>query len=146
MAVKAINRAEILGRVGSDPEIDTSKNNRKFAKFRVATWTKWKDKQTDEWQEKTEWHSIIAWGYQAEACEKIFKGDLVYIAGSIEYSHFETESGETKHYTSITAREINVIGRIQPRTNDDVEAYKSGAGNAEEAVDEMDEEVGDLPF
>jgi len=107
MAVKSFNRVMLIGRVGRDPEFNTTPNNKKYSKFSLSTWRSWKD-ASGEWQQDTQWHNIIAWGYQAEVCEKLHKGSLVYVNGEINYNSYKKDD-ETKYFTQIKASEIGLL-------------------------------------
>lgn len=86
-----MNEANLMGNVGADPEIKFAQNGRKYATFSVATSEKWKDKNTGEQKEQTEWHRVTVWHEQiAEVVEKyVKKGSRVFVRGKIEYSEYQ---------------------------------------------------------
>lgn len=91
-----------MGRVGQDPELRTLSNGTKVARFSVATAKSYQD-QAGEWQEKTTWHTIIAWRQLADrAMETVQKGDLCFLNGEINTRRVERE-GDTRYYTDIVA-------------------------------------------
>ena len=93
-----VNKVIIIGNLGRDPEIKYTQSNVPVANFSVATSESWKDKNTGEWQEKTEWHRIVAWRHLAERAEKyLSKGKQVYIEGSSRPA-----SGRTRTATTAT--------------------------------------------
>jgi single-strand DNA-binding protein len=117
-----VNKVIIIGNLGRDPEIKYTQSNIPVANFSVATTESWKDKQSGEWQEKTEWHRVVAWRYLAEKAEKsLAKGKQVYVEGKLETRKWTGQDGNDRYTTEIVAREIVVLGR-----KDDSEGYSSG--------------------
>ena len=134
----SVNRVQIIGNLGRDPEVRYI-NDTPVANFSVATTEKWKDKQTGEWQEKTEWHRIVAWRYLAERVEKFLrKGKQVYVEGKLETRKWEKD-GEDKYTTEIIARDIQLLGR---KDEDEQAQDSKPATNYAPSVDEDDS----LPF
>ena len=107
---RSLNRVEIIGNLGADPEIRSTTSGVRVATLSVATNRRWTDKQ-GQTQEKTEWHRVICWDRLAEICERFLKrGDRVYVDGSIEYRQFEGQDGQTKYITEIRARDMIMLG------------------------------------
>ena len=106
---RGVNRVTIIGNLGADPETRYSQGGQAVTKIRVATSESWKDKQTGDKVEKTEWHSITFFGRLAEvAGEYLRKGSKVYIEGSLSTSSWEKDG--QKHYkTEIVAREMQML-------------------------------------
>jgi len=96
MALYSKNKAIVLGRVGGDPEIRTTQNGNKVATFSVATSEGWKDKQTGEWKEKTEWHRITVWneGLIGIIEKHVGKGDRVQVEGQLQTRKYEKDGVE----------------------------------------------------
>lgn len=106
-----VNKAIIVGNLGRDPEIRYTPSGMAVANFSVATTEKWKDKDTGEQREKTEWHRIVAWGRLGEICgEYLQKGSQVYIEGSLQTNQWEKD-GITRYTTEIRAKEMKMLGR-----------------------------------
>jgi single-strand DNA-binding protein len=101
-----VNKAILIGYVGSEPETRTFDSGSTLLSFRVATTAVWK--QNGEKKERTEWHSISCWGKLAESLDWLEKGSLVYIEGEIRYSTYEKD-GETRYRTDIHAQNISVL-------------------------------------
>lgn len=97
-----INKAIILGRLGKSPEIRTTQTGKSIASFSVATSESWKDKNTGEKREKTEWHNITVMnsGLVNIVDRYINKGDIVYIEGKINTNQYE-KNGEKRYSTNI---------------------------------------------
>jgi single-strand DNA-binding protein len=96
----ALNRVQLIGHLGSDPEARFTSSGRQLATFRVAVTKRWK--KDEAWQEATEWITIEAWGPLAERCaQSLRKGSLVYIEGELRTNRYEDKSGETKYFTNV---------------------------------------------
>ena len=122
-----VNKVIIVGNLGRDPEIKYTQSNVPVANFSVATSESWKDKATGEWQEKTEWHRIVAWRHLAERAEKYLrKGKQVYIEGKIETRKWQGQDGQDRYTTEIVAREMQLLGR-----RDDNESSGGGGGGGQ---------------
>lgn len=108
---KSVNKVILVGNVGKDPDIKYTPGGKPVAKLSLATNERYKDKG-GEWQERTEWHSIIAWQRLAEIVgEYVTKGSRLYIEGRLQTSSWEDrQSGETKFRTEIVAGDIVLLG------------------------------------
>jgi single-strand DNA-binding protein len=108
---KSVNKVILVGNVGKDPEVRYSPSVTPVANFSLATNEKFKDRN-DQWQERTEWHSIVAWKRLAEiAGEYVAKGSKLYVEGKIQTSSWEDrQSGERKYRTEIIARDLLLLG------------------------------------
>lgn len=107
---RSLNKAMVIGNLGSDPEVRSTSSGTRVATLSVATSRRWTDRNGQD-QEKTEWHRIVAWDKLAEICERyLSKGDRVYIEGRIEYRQWEGQDGQTRYTTEIRAREMIMLG------------------------------------
>lgn len=107
---RSLNRVQIIGNLGADPELRSTPSGARVATLSVATSRRWNDRQGQQ-QEKTEWHRVIFWEKLAEICERYLKrGDKVYVEGSIEYRQYEDKDGQTKYITEIRGREMIMLG------------------------------------
>lgn len=107
---RSLNKAQIIGNLGADPEIRSTTSGTRVATLSIATSRSWNDREGQR-QEKTEWHRVVCWDKLAEICEKYLKrGDRLYIDGSIEYRQWEGQDGQTKYTTEIRAREMIMLG------------------------------------
>jgi len=107
---RSLNKAQIIGNLGADPEIRSTTSGTRVATLSVATSRSWQDRSGQR-QEKTEWHRVVCWDKLAEICERYLKrGDRVYIEGRIEYRQWEGQDGQTKYTTEIRAREMIMLG------------------------------------
>lgn len=99
----ALNRAEIIGNLGADPDVRSFSNGGKVANLSVATTRKWRDQQTGETREDTEWHrvAITAEGLAGVAERYLRKGSKVYIAGRLKTRKWQDQSGQDRYTTEI---------------------------------------------
>lgn len=105
-----VNKAIILGNLGRDPEIQELKTGTKVCRLNVATTRRWRDKNTNETVEETEWHRVSVWGAQADPCMKyLSKGRQVYVEGRLRTTSYEKD-GITKYSTEIIADTVQFIG------------------------------------
>ena len=106
-----VNKAIIVGNLGRDPEIRYSANGNAFASISIATSERWKDKNTGEQQEKTEWHRVKLFGRLAElAGEYLKKGSQVYIEGRLQTTKYQDKEGVDRWSTDIVARDMTFLG------------------------------------
>ncbi len=108
---KSVNKVILVGNLGRDPEVKYTPNGVPVAKFSLATNERYKDK-AGEWQDRTEWHNIVAWQRLAEIVgEYVKKGSKVYIEGRLQTSSWEDkQSGEKKYRTEIIAHDLVLLG------------------------------------
>ena len=108
---KSINKVILVGNVGKDPEVKYTPSGVALAKFSLATNERFKDK-SGEWQDRTEWHNVLAWQRLAEIVgEYVHQGTKLYIEGKLQTSNWEDRnSGEKKFRTEIVARDIVLLG------------------------------------
>jgi len=108
-----MNKAMVIGNLGSDPEVRYTANQTPVATFSLATTERWKDGEGNK-QEHTEWHRIVAWGRLAEICgEHLHKGDKVFIEGKLRTRKWTDRDDITRYTTEINARELEMLGGRQ---------------------------------
>ena len=106
-----INKAILIGRLGSDPEVRYTPSGVAVANFSIATSEEWKDRDTGEKKERTEWHRIVAWRRLGEICgEYLSKGRQVYIEGRIQTRDWEDRDGNKRYTTEIVATDVQFLG------------------------------------
>lgn len=120
MATRGVNRCIILGTLGSDPEVKYSASGSAIANLSVATSEQWKDKQTGEKKEQTEWHRIVIFGKLAEvAGEYLRKGSQVYIEGQLRTRKWTDSNGVDKYTTDIVIPQIGGVMQMLGGKRDD---------------------------
>lgn len=106
-----INKVILVGRLGRDPEVRYTADGTAVANFTMATSKEWKDKQTGEKKERTEWHKVVAWRRLGEICgEYLSKGKQVYIEGSLQTREWQDQDGNRRWTTEIVASEMQMLG------------------------------------
>lgn len=109
--MKGINKAIIVGTLGKDPEVRYMPQGDAVCNISIATSESWKDKQSGEKQEKTEWHRVVAFRRLAEIMgEYLKKGSQVYIEGKIQTRKWTDKEGNDKYTTEILANEMQMLG------------------------------------
>jgi len=103
---RTINRVELLGRVGSDPELRQTQGGTAVVQLRLAT-----DRRRENGEGETDWHTIVCWAKQAEAvAEYVRTGERVYVAGRLQQQSWETDAGERRSRTEVHAHEVIFLG------------------------------------
>ena len=106
-----VNKVILVGNLGRDPELRYTQNGQAVANFSVATSENWKDKNTGERQERTEWHRIVVWGRVGENCAQyLSKGRTVYIEGRLQTREWEDKEGQKRKTTEINAQTVQFLG------------------------------------
>jgi len=111
--MSCLNKIELIGYLGSDPEVRAfSQGGDRFAAFKLPTSERWRDKQTGEMREVTEWHRVVTRGSQlCEFVEKYLrKGTLVYVEGQLRYRKWKDDQGVERTVSEIHAYEIKPLG------------------------------------
>ena len=108
---RGINKVILIGNLGADPETRARPSGTTVANLRVATSESWRDKQTGEQQERTEWHRVALFGRLAEvAGEYLRKGSQVYIEGSLRTRKWQDKQGNERYSTEIVGNELQMLG------------------------------------
>ena len=106
----ALNRVQLIGRLGKDPESKFTPTGKKVAHFSLAISNRWKSKD-GEAKEFTEWVNVEAWGRLGEVCQEYLKkGSLVFVEGRLKTDRYEN-NGETKFYTKVIALSMQMLDR-----------------------------------
>jgi len=106
----SVNKVIILGRLGQDPELKHTPNGASVCNFSVATSERWKDKNSGQDMEKTEWHRVVVWGKLAESCNQyLSKGREAFVEGRLETRTWE-QDGVKRYTTEINATTVQFIG------------------------------------
>ena len=108
---RGINRVILIGNLGQDPEVRQTTSGKTVTNLRVATSDSWKDKQTGEQREQTEWHSVVMFDRLAEiAGEYLRKGSQVYLEGKLRTRKWQDKEGHDRWTTEIQANEMQMLG------------------------------------
>ncbi|HEY7964093.1 MAG TPA: single-stranded DNA-binding protein [Steroidobacteraceae bacterium] len=108
---RGINKVILIGNLGADPETRAMPSGTTVANLRIATSESWRDKQSGEQQERTEWHRVALFGRLAEiAGEYLRKGSQVYIEGSLRTRKWQDKQGNDRYSTEIIGNELQMLG------------------------------------
>ncbi len=108
---RGINKVILVGNLGGDPETRYMPSGSAVTNFTVATNESWKDKQTGEQKERTEWHRVVMFDRLAEiAAEYLRKGSQVYIEGKLQTRKWQGQDGQDRYTTEIRANEMQMLG------------------------------------
>jgi single-strand DNA-binding protein len=106
----ALNRVQLIGRLGKDPESRFTPTGKRLAHFSLAVSNRWKSGDGES-KEYTEWVNVEAWGRLGEICQEYLrKGSLVYIEGRLKTERYETD-GDVKYYTKVVALSMQMLDR-----------------------------------
>ena len=142
----SVNKVILLGNLGRDPETRYTTGGDAVTNLRIATTETWKDKGGEK-QEKTEWHSVVLFGRQAEiAGEYLKKGRSVYIEGRLQTRKWQDKDGQDRHTTEIQVYEMKMLGG-RPERSESSDDY-APAHEKKPAVksDAFDDLSSDIPF
>ena len=105
-----LNRVQLIGRLGKDPESKFTPTGKKVAHFSLAVSNRWKDK-SGETKESTEWVNIEAWGRLGEVCQEYLKkGSLIFLEGRLKTDKYE-DKGETRYFTKVVAQSLEFLDK-----------------------------------
>jgi single-strand DNA-binding protein len=108
---RGVNKVILIGNLGQDPETRAMPSGSSVANLRVATTESWKDKQTGETKEQTEWHTVVMFGRLAEvAGEYLRKGSQVYVEGRLRTRKWQDKEGRDRYSTEIVANDMQMLG------------------------------------
>lgn len=108
---RGINKVILIGNLGNDPEVRYTAGGSAVANVSLATTESWKDKESGEQQEKTEWHRVVFFGRLAEiVAEYLKKGSQVYVEGRLQTRKWQDKEGNDKYSTEIVANEMQMLG------------------------------------
>ena len=109
---RSVNKVILIGNVGKDPEVKFSAGGQAIAKLGLATTDRVKDKGSDQWQDKTDWHNLVAFGRTAEVIrDYVKKGKSIYVEGKLSTSSWDDkETGKKVYRTEVLVNELVLLG------------------------------------
>ena len=137
----SVNKVIIVGNLGRDPEMRTFPSGDQVANVTIATTDKWKDKQSGEMKEATEWHRVVFNGRLAEiAGQYLRKGSAVYVEGSLRTRKWQDKEGQDRYTTEIRAEQMQMLGSRQGSGGGGGgESYGGGGGGGYSGGDDFDQ-------
>ena len=126
----SVNKVILIGNLGQDPEVRSFPNGGQIANVRIATTEQWKDRQTGERKEHTEWHTVVFNDKLAEiVAQYLRKGSSVYIEGSLRTRKWQDQSGNDRYSTEIRALGMQMLGGRSSGSSDGYGGAQQGGGN-----------------
>lgn len=126
---RGVNKVILVGNLGADPETKYMPSGGAVTTIRIATSESWKDKQSGEQRERTEWHQVVAYNRLAEIMgEYLRKGSQVYIEGAIRTEKWQDKSGNDRYTTKVIANEMQMLGSRQGAGGGGYGGGNSGGG------------------
>ncbi len=142
---KGVNKVILIGNLGQDPEVRYMPNGDAVANFTMATSESWKDKNTGEQQERTEWHRIVAFKKLGEICgQYLKKGSKIYVEGKIQTRKWQDKEGQDRYTTEIVARDMHMLdsrpeGQPRPQQKPQQQGYSGPPGGQQPSTDYDDD-------
>lgn len=146
---ESVNKVILIGNLGKDPEVRHLENGAVVANFSIATSEVYKDRNTGEKVENTEWHDVVVWRGLAEVVEKyVRKGYKVYVEGKLKKRSWQDKEGITRYTTEIVADELSILSRPDKEKSNSAAPYsQSGTPEKPSKVDDIiKNDDNDLPF
>ena len=136
--MSSVNKVILIGNLGKDPEVRTTQNDTRVANLSVATAERWRDKNSGEKRERTEWHRVVVWGKLAEIAEKyLAKGSKVYLEGKLQTRKWQDQNGSDRYTTEVVLQgynaQLTMLDSAQKRDtggnrDDDFDSGSQGSG------------------
>ena len=143
---RGVNKVTLIGNLGNDPEVRYGASGNAVANVSLATTESWRDKDSGEQQEKTEWHRVVFFGKLAEiVAEYLKKGRQIYVEGRLQTNKWQDKEGNDRYTTEVIARELLMLGGrddvdAPSDTRQEPVAESSGSNDNDEIT------ADDLPF
>lgn len=109
MASRSVNKVILVGNLGKDAETRFTTSGVAMSRFTVATSRRWKDNQTGDWKEETDWHTVVVWR-QENLAQYLTKGKQVYVEGRLQTRSYEDKDGQKKYSTEVVADDVILLG------------------------------------
>jgi len=135
-----INKVELIGNLGADPEVKAMPSGGNVVNLRLATTRRWKDRNSGDRKEATEWHRVVCFNRTADiAAQYLKKGSQIYIEGRLQTRKWQAQDGTDRYTTEVVANSLTMLGKKS------TESDSSDTTNNSMANDPLDE-LGDVPF
>jgi single-strand DNA-binding protein len=154
--MSSLNKVMLIGRLGQDPEVRYTQSNTAVATLNLATNERYRD-SNGEYQDRTEWHRVVAWGRTAEVCQQyLTKGSLIYVEGPLQTREWEDNQGQKRYTTEVKALQMTMLdsrggngGGMGSAPSTPASNAASSAPSSESGVNKtvnLDDIDDDLPF
>ncbi len=148
----SVNKVILVGNLGKDPEVRMTQDGVKIVNLALATSEQWRDKETQERKERTEWHRVVIFNEKlAEVADKYLrKGAKIYIEGQLQTRKWTDQSGQERYTTEIIIPrfrgEMTMLDSARSQGGGDVAAFDAPSNNAREALPAMGDIDDEIPF
>lgn len=140
---RGVNKVILIGNLGNDPEVRYTPNGSAIANISLATSEIWKDKQTGDNQERTEWHRVVFFNRLAEIVgEFLKKGAKIFVEGSLRTRKWQDKNGMDRYTTEIIASNMQILDSRQAGSAD----YSNNSSSSHEPMTTVDDFDDDIPF
>ncbi len=144
---RGVNKVILIGNLGNDPEVRYMPSGGAVTNLRIATTDTWRDKQSGERQEQTEWHQVVFFGKLAEiAGEYLKKGSRVYVEGRLRTRKWQDKSGNDRYTTEIVVNDMQMLDSRGGSASFDNERGSSASGQASSGDSGLSDFDDDIPF
>ena len=109
MASRSVNKVILVGHLGKDAETKFTPGGAAVTKFTIATGRRWKDQQSGEWKEETDWHNVVLWRAENLA-NYLLKGKQVYVEGRLHTRSYDDKDGKKQYFTEVVAEDVILLG------------------------------------
>lgn len=145
MSIRGLNKVQVIGNLGSDPETTEFQSGRSVTNISVATSERWTDKQTGEKKELTEWHRISFFGKLSEiASQYLRKGSQVYVEGRLRTRKWTDQNGVDRYTTEIIADQMQMLG--SPNQAPQAQPQQAQPNNQVPQAPQSEVDEKDIPF
>ena len=135
-----INKVELIGNLGADPEVKVMPSGGNVVNLRLATTRRWKDRNTGERKDATEWHRVVCFNRTADIAAKYLKkGSQVYIEGRLQTRKWQAQDGTDRYSTEVVANSLTMLGKKSTETDTPDKPSLS-------APNDPFDDLGDVPF
>lgn len=142
---RGVNKVIIIGNLGEDPDIRYTGDGKAIANISVATSDSWKDKQSGEQQERTEWHRCVCFGRLAEIVgEHLHKGSKIYLEGRLQTRKWQDKDGQDRYTTEINFHDMQMLDSRQQSGGQ--QAPRQQAPRQQQMAPPVDDFDDDIPF
>lgn len=141
---KGINKVILIGNIGRDPEVRYMPSGGAVTTVSIATSSSWKDKQSGDMQERTEWHRVVFFNRLAEIVgEYLKKGSKIYVEGSLRTQKWQDKNGQDRFTTEVVANEMQMLDSRGSTPSNDFDQSQPAASAPAPASENFDD---DIPF
>ena|SRR5579883_1501610 len=109
MATRSVNKVILVGRLGKDAETKFTPSGQSVSNFTLATNRRWKDQQSGDWKEETDWHNVVLWRAENLA-NYLTKGKQVYVEGRLQTRSYDDKEGKKRYVTEVVAEDVILLG------------------------------------